>query len=149
MPQSTGRAGRHSLLFMIIEGSTIACIDIHHYCSSASASALGLDPNDPDGDTDDDAASDVIETGADPSNPMPVDSDGDGVIDALEPRTSAIDASVASGLTLSSGDTMSITTVSGEMLSEVSAAAATGGPTVLPSRSGQSAIARPHRSVAV
>ena len=97
--------------------------------SDADASALGLDPNDPDGDTDDDAATDVDETGGDPSNPMPVDSDGDGVIDALEPGLSATDAGVASGLTLSSGDSMTITTAAGEMLSEVSTDSASGGPT--------------------
>jgi hypothetical protein len=97
--------------------------------SDADASALGLDPNDPDGGTDGDGDTDVFETGDDPSSPMPIDSDGDGIIDALEPGPSAFDASVASGLTLSSGDTMSITTASGEMLSEVSAAAASGGPT--------------------
>ena len=97
--------------------------------SDADASALGLDPNDPDGDTDDDAATDVDETGGDPSNPLPVDSDGDGVIDALEPGLSATDAGVASGLTLSSGDSMTITTAAGEMLSEVSTDSASGGPT--------------------
>jgi len=97
--------------------------------SDADAVRLGLDPYDEDGDTDGDGDSDVIETGSDPSNPMPIDSDGDGIINALEPGASAFDASVASGLTLSSGDSMSITTASGEMLSEVSAAAASGGPT--------------------
>ena len=96
--------------------------------SDADASALGLDPYDPEGDTDGDGDSDVLETGSEPSNPLPIDSDGDGIIDALEPGPSAFDAGVASGLTLSSGDTMSITTASGEMLSEVSAAAASGGP---------------------
>jgi hypothetical protein len=94
--------------------------------SDADAVALGLDPNDPDGDTDGDGDSDVLEVGGDVNSPR--DSDGDGVIDALEPGLSATDASVASGLTLSSGDTMSITTAAGEMLSAVSAAAATGGP---------------------
>ena len=96
--------------------------------SDADAIALGLDPNDPDGDTDDDAATDVDETGSDPDNPLPVDSDGDGVIDALEPGLSATDASVASGLRLSSGDTVTIT-AAGETLSQVSASAVTGGPT--------------------
>jgi hypothetical protein len=97
--------------------------------SDADASALGLDPNALNGDTDSDGDSDVIETGGDPSNPLAVDSDGDGVIDALEPGVSATDASVASGLRLLSGDTVTITTAAGEMLSQVSAAAATGGPT--------------------
>ena len=96
--------------------------------SDADAIALGLDPNDPDGDTDNDGDSDVLETGSDPDNPLPVDSDGDGVIDALEPGTSATDASVASGLRLSSGDTVTIT-AAGETLSQVSASAVTGGPT--------------------
>ena len=95
--------------------------------SDADAIALGLDPNDPDGDTDDDTATDVLETGNDPSNPLPVDTDGDGVIDALEPGNTAADASVASGLRLSSGDTVTIT-AAGETLSQVSASAVTGGP---------------------
>lgn len=95
--------------------------------SDADAIALGLDPNDPDGDTDGDGDSDVLETGSVPSNPQAVDSDGDGVIDALEPGQSATDASIASGLRLSSGDTVIITTAEGEMLSQVSAAAVTGG----------------------
>ncbi|MEN8801705.1 MAG: hypothetical protein ABF297_06980 [Thiogranum sp.] len=85
--------------------------------SDTDAIALGLDPNDPDGDTDDDTASDVIETGSDPGNPLPVDSDGDGVIDALEAGTSATDASVASGLKLSSGDTVTITAAGDIVLS--------------------------------
>jgi hypothetical protein len=96
--------------------------------SDADALALGLDPNDPDGDTDGDGASDVDETGGDPENPLPVDTDVDGVIDALEPGESARDARVASGLRLPSGDTATITTAAGEMLSQVSAAVATGGP---------------------
>jgi hypothetical protein len=95
--------------------------------SDADALALGLDPNDQDGDTDDDTATDVIETGGDAADPQPVDSDGDGVIDALEPGLSATDASVASGLTLASGDTVTIT-AAGQTLSGVSAASATGGP---------------------
>ena len=92
--------------------------------SDADAIALGLDPNDPDGDTDGDGVSDVLETGGDPRLPMPVDSDGDSVIDALEPDGSAIDASVASGLRLPGGDTVTITTDPDQLLSEVSAAAA-------------------------
>jgi hypothetical protein len=96
--------------------------------SDADAIALGLDPTDPEGDTDGDGTSDVIETGGDPNDPQAVDSDGDGVIDALEPGLSATDARVATGLTLSSGDSMSITTADGEMLSAVSAAAASGEP---------------------
>ena len=51
------------------------------------AIALGLDPNDPDGDTDDDGSSDVDEVGGDLNNPL--DSDVDGVIDALEPGAAA------------------------------------------------------------
>jgi len=97
--------------------------------SDADAIALGLDPNDPDGDTDDDGASDVIETGSDPGNPQAVDSDGDGIIDALEPGLSATNASVASGLRLPNGDTAIITTAASEILSQVNVAVATGGPT--------------------
>jgi hypothetical protein len=96
--------------------------------SDADAIALGLDPNDPDGDTDNDGFSDVDETGGgDPPDALPLDEDNDGVIDALEPGATASDASVASGLRLSSGDTVTIT-AAGETLSQVSAAAASGGP---------------------
>lgn len=94
--------------------------------SDGDAIALGLDPNDPDGDTDNDGQTDVIEVGGDIANPL--DSDVDGVIDALEPGTTAIDAAVASGLALPSGDRVTITTAAGEMLSQVSAAAITDGP---------------------
>lgn len=94
--------------------------------SDADAIALGLDPNDPDGDTDNDGISDVLEVGSDVNNPP--DADIDGVIDALEPGTDAADAMVASGLPLAGGGTLKITTAAGEMLSGVSATAATGGP---------------------
>lgn len=92
----------------------------------ADATALGLDPLDPDGDTDGDGLSDVIEVAGNIGNPM--DSDGDGVIDALEPGNTASDAAVASGLTLTSGDTLIITTAGGEALSNVRASEAAGGP---------------------
>jgi len=94
--------------------------------SDADAIALGLDPNDVDGDTDGDGISDVIEVGVDINNPM--DNDGDGVIDALEPGADASNAETASGLQLPSGDSVAITTATGEMLSQVSTAPATGGP---------------------
>jgi len=94
--------------------------------SDVDAIALGLDPNDPDGDTDNDGISDVLEVGSDVNNPP--DADIDGVIDALEPGTDAADAMVASGLPLAGGGTLKITTAAGEMLSGVSATAATGGP---------------------
>lgn len=48
--------------------------------------ANGTDPNNPD--TDGDGENDGIETGADPTNPL--DSDGDGIIDALD--SSILDA---------------------------------------------------------
>ena len=63
--------------------------------SDADAVALGLDPTDPDGDTDNDGQTDVIEIGGDVNNPL--DSDVDGVIDALEAGTTAIDPAVATG----------------------------------------------------
>lgn len=94
--------------------------------SDADAIALGLDPNDPDGDTDNDGISDVLEVGSDVNNPS--DADMDGVIDALEPGADAADARVASGLPLPGGGTVNITTAAGELLSGVSATAATGGP---------------------
>ena len=62
--------------------------------SDADALALGLDPNDPDGDSDNDGLSDVDELGGDPSNPLSLDNDGDGIIDALEPGSSASDLSL-------------------------------------------------------
>lgn len=95
--------------------------------SDADAIALGLDPDDPDGDTDNDGQTDIIEIGGDLANPL--DSDVDGLIDALEPGTTAIDAAVASGLPLPDGESVTITTAAGEMLSQVSAAAITDGPT--------------------
>ena len=96
--------------------------------SDEDATRLGLDPNDPDGDTDNDGLSDVAETGGDPSNPLSVDTDGDGIIDALEPGESAADASVASDLAVSGGVTATIATASGELLSNVRAADATNAP---------------------
>jgi hypothetical protein len=95
--------------------------------SDADAIALGLDPDDPDGDTDNDGQTDAIEIGGDIANPL--DSDVDGVIDALEAGTTAIDPAVASGLPLPNGESVTITTAAGEMLSQVSAAAVTNPPT--------------------
>jgi hypothetical protein len=94
--------------------------------SDADAIDLGLDPTDPDGDTDNDGISDVLEVGVDVNNPL--DGDVDGVIDALEPGADAADAMIASGLPLDGGGRLVITTAAGEILSRVSAAAATGGP---------------------
>jgi len=54
----------------------------HDGLSSGTEIGLGLDPLDPD--TDGDGLDDGIEVGPDPSHP--VDSDGDGVPDALESR---------------------------------------------------------------
>jgi len=75
--------------------------------------------------------SDVEETGGDPGNPQPIDSDSDGIIDALEPGDTAFDASIASGLAVSSGVTASVTTAAGETLSQVSAADAINVPSSL------------------
>jgi len=94
--------------------------------SDADAIALGLDQNDPDGNTDNDGQSDVIEVGEDIDNPL--DNDGDGVIDALEPGETASDAGIAGGLPLTSGDTVFITTAPGEMLSNVRSDEAVDGP---------------------
>ena len=94
--------------------------------TDADAIALGLDPNDPEGDTDDDGISDVLEVGVDVNNPS--DGDVDGVIDALEPGADAADAMIARGLPLDTGGSVVITTAAGETLSGVSAAAVTGGP---------------------
>jgi hypothetical protein len=94
--------------------------------SDSDAIALGLDPNDPDGDTDNDGQPDVIEVGADIENPM--DNDGDGVIDALEPGVTASNAEIASGLLLASGDTVIITTAPGELLSNVRSDESVDGP---------------------
>ena len=94
--------------------------------SDADAIAIGLDPHDPDGDTDNDGQSDVIEVGGDIKNPL--DNDGDGVIDALEPGATASSAEVASGLRLLNGNSVIITTAPGEMLSNVSADESIDGP---------------------
>ena len=93
--------------------------------TDVDAIALGLDPNDPDGDTDKDGLSDVIEVGGDIGNPL--DSDGDGVIDALEPGSSATDAATASGVEMNSGTIVSLTNTSGEALSAVSTESVTNG----------------------
>jgi PKD repeat protein len=99
--------------------------------SDEDSRELGLDPCDPDGDTDNDELSDVEETGGDPGNPQPIDSDNDGIIDALEPGEDALDASTASGLAVSNGVTASVTTAAGEALSEVSAADANNVPSAI------------------
>ena len=92
--------------------------------SDADALALGLDPNDPDGDTDNDGSSDVDEIGGDLSSPL--DSDGDGVIDALEAGAAAADASLADNVALVSGRVDIIS--AGQTLSDVSTGPASGGP---------------------
>lgn len=92
--------------------------------TDAQAIALGLDPNEVDGDTDGDTAKDANEVG-DPSNPT--DTDSDNVIDALEAGSTASDASTANGLLLESGDQVEIVS-SGQALSNVAAGSATGGP---------------------
>jgi len=94
--------------------------------TTGEAIALGLDPNSPDGDTDNDGVSDFIEVGGDSANPR--DSDSDGIIDALEPGADASDAGIVSGLTLASGDAVTISTAAGESLSQVTIAPATGAP---------------------
>lgn len=92
--------------------------------SDAQAIALRLNPTDADGDTDDDGTSDLIEVG-NPDNPL--DSDSDGLIDALEAGPTALDASVANGLTTIEG--VSITIINaGSTLSDVSITPVTGGP---------------------
>jgi hypothetical protein len=83
---------------------------------------LGLDPDDPDGDTDNDGVPDSVEIG-DPE--APADSDNDGVIDAIEPGLMAYDSSVASRLALSNGGTVDIISV-GENLSQTGSGDVTG-----------------------
>ena len=92
--------------------------------TDAQATALGLDPAVVGGDTDGDGVSDANEIG-DPASPA--DADNDGVIDALETGATATDASMASGLPFSTGDSVVITST-GQTLSGVAAATATGGP---------------------
>ncbi len=92
--------------------------------TDAQATALGLNPNSVNGDTDGDGVSDANEIG-DPANAT--DSDSDGIIDALEPGTTATDASTANDLPLTSGDTVVIDST-GQTLSNVAAGTATGGP---------------------
>lgn len=81
------------------------------------AVALHLNPVDPDRDTDGDGISDVIEIGNNILKPL--DSDLDGIIDALEPGASSSNASIASNIPLSRGNTVSIKTNEGEILSNV------------------------------
>jgi len=77
----------------------------------------GLDPDAPNGDTDSDGLSDVIEVGGDIANPL--DSDNDGVINALEEAGYAADASVIDGLALVNGSKLRISTAGSEKLSNV------------------------------
>ena len=95
--------------------------------SDIKATALGLAVNDPDGDTDNDFISDIVEVGSSIDNPL--DSDGDGIIDALEPGSSAADATLADGLPLDGNGSVRITTAAGETLSDVASDRALGGPT--------------------
>lgn len=67
--------------------------------TDTQAIALELDPDLVSGDSDGDGATDVAELGADFNTPL--DSDTDGIIDALEPGTDAQDASRATGLRFS------------------------------------------------
>lgn len=78
---------------------------------------LGLSIDDTNGDTDHDLKPDIVEIGRDVRNPL--DTDSDGIIDALEPDPADIDPSTASGLRLANGNLITIATSSGEMLSEV------------------------------
>ena len=56
-------------------------------CTNVDEIAAGTDPNNPD--TDGDGENDCIEIGADPANPT--DTDGDGIIDALESSSTDTD----------------------------------------------------------
>ena len=87
---------------------------------------LGLDPGSTNGDTDRDGKPDIIEIGRDVNNPL--DTDVDGVIDALEPDPADIDPATVGGLELMNGDWLTIATGTGEMLSGVTAGIAAGGP---------------------
>ncbi|HED14050.1 MAG TPA: hypothetical protein ENI62_10440 [Gammaproteobacteria bacterium] len=82
-----------------------------------TAIQLGLDPYNVNGDSDQDGKPDVIEIGRDVNNPL--DTDVDGVIDALEPDPADIDPATAGGLGLMNGDRLTIVTGAGEMLSNV------------------------------
>lgn len=91
------------------------------------AISLGLDPYVVDGDTDNDGMSDLIEIGLDINNPR--DSDGDGVIDALEAEPADTDPSVAHGLSLENGTKLTISAATGHMISNASVSPALDGPT--------------------
>lgn len=56
-------------------------------CLNVDEATAGTDPTNPD--TDGDGENDCVEIGADPTNPT--DTDGDGIIDALEPTTTDTD----------------------------------------------------------
>lgn len=84
--------------------------------SDSVAVALGLDPAAQGGDTDGDGLADIVEIGGDTLNP--VDSDLDGIIDALEPGIASNDASIASNLRLPSGNaSITISAPSGSAIS--------------------------------
>lgn len=76
---------------------------------------LGLNPDDPNGDSDDDGISDIDELGDDIENPL--DSDSDGIINALEPGEDATDAGVARGLRVTEDTSVTVITGAGESLS--------------------------------
>jgi len=94
--------------------------------SDQTAVAIGLDPNVPDGDTDGDGVRDVVEIGGNPGAPL--DSDGDGRIDALEPGNSANDASWVASLPLPAAGTVDIFTAPGESLSNIAVSEAPATP---------------------
>jgi hypothetical protein len=87
---------------------------------------LNLDPAAPNGDTDGDGVPDSTEIGADVMHPL--DSDHDGVIDALEPGAAATDASIASDVPLPDGKSVTITSLTGELLSGVASASNSNAP---------------------
>jgi VCBS repeat-containing protein len=93
--------------------------------TDAQAIALGLDPNDADGDTDADGIPDANEIG-DPDPLKASDTDGDGVIDALESGAAANDASIVNGLAVVGSSVEIIST--GQTLSAASSSPTTGGP---------------------
>ena len=89
----------------------------------------GTDPNDEDTDSDgfidgeDDLPLDPAESldtdGDGTGNNFDDDDDNDGVVDVIEGDQDSIDASTASGIPLSNGNTLTIVTASGESLSQV------------------------------
>ena len=87
--------------------------------SDVEATALGLSLDDPAGDSDHDGIPDIVEIGGDLSHPR--DTNADGFIDALQ-------AMVVANIPLADGSVLDMTTAPGEILSKVSAAAVTDGP---------------------